>query len=82
MQYYPHFRGAILHQRVRSDVLLSRLLLGRTVWYIPAQLACLKHAASVRPGPGSNPLKDNQRISNLERIYEFVNSKSIRYSLI
>ena len=57
MQYYPRFRGAILHQRVRSDVLLSRLLLTSTLRSQCVQLACLKHAASVRPGPGSNPQK-------------------------
>ncbi len=53
MRYYPRFRGTIPHQRVDSYVLLSRSRLPVLRRIVP--LACLRHAASVRPGPGSNP---------------------------
>ncbi len=43
----------ILHQGADSYVLLSRSRLVARRRLVP--LACLKHAASVRPGPGSNP---------------------------
>ena len=57
MEYYPRFRGAILLFGVDSYALLTRLPLGCTVWYVPARLAYLKHAASVHPEPGSNSQK-------------------------
>lgn len=53
MRYYLAFRRAIPHQGVGSYVLLSRSRLSVLRQIVP--LACLRHAASVRPGPGSNP---------------------------
>ena len=50
MRNYPGFRRAIPRQKVDSYVLLTRLPLSlRTI-----RLACLRHAASVHPEPGSN----------------------------
>ena len=50
---YPRFRGAILNQRVDSYVLLTRPRLSRRIdGTVP--FACLRHAASVHPEPGSN----------------------------
>src|SRR4029453_8286345 len=56
----PRFRG--LSQRLGqvTHVLLTRSPLEYPRRSLSARLACVKHAASVRPEPGSNsPLKNN-----------------------
>ena len=46
--------GQIVHALLTRPPLESRALSRRTPSSIPARLACVKHAASVRPEPGSN----------------------------
>ena len=53
MRYYPTFRWTIPHQWADPYVLLSRSRLSSRSFTVP--LACIKYAASVYPGPGSNP---------------------------
>ncbi len=56
MRYYLRFLGAIPHQKVDSYALLTRPRLGRRIDPVP--FACLRHAASVHPEPGSNSQKN------------------------
>ncbi len=56
MQDCPRFRGVILHSRVDSYALLTRLPC-RQACAVGIRLACLRHAASVHPEPGSNSQK-------------------------
>ena len=68
MRYYPTFRWTIPHKEVDAYVLLSRSQLSLRQAGDPVLLACLKHAASVYPGPGSNPQKSGfnfQALTNL-----------------
>ena len=55
--------GQIAHALLTRPPLESRALSRRTPSLIPARLACVKHAASVRPEPGSN--SDVQSLSSL-----------------
>src|SRR3954471_413240 len=54
----PRFRGLSQSQGQITHVLLTRSPLEYPRKGLSARLACVKHAASVRPEPGSNsPLK-------------------------
>ncbi len=64
MRYYPRFLGAIPHQRVRSYALLTRPPLSRRGGTV--RLACLRHAASVYPEPGSNSQEISYHILNVK----------------
>src|SRR4026209_2922505 len=56
----PRFRGLSQSQGQVTHVLLTRSPLEYPRRGLSARLACVKHAASVRPEPGSNsPLKNN-----------------------
>ena len=46
--------GQIAHALLTRPPLEHSLPFRRTSNYVPARLACVKHAASVRPEPGSN----------------------------
>ena len=46
--------GQIAHALLTRPPLEHSLPFRRTSTYVPARLACVKHAASVRPEPGSN----------------------------
>src|SRR4029450_9544128 len=50
----PRFRGLSQSQRQVAHVLLTRSPLEYPRRGLSARLACVKHAASVRPEPGSN----------------------------
>ena len=51
----PRFRGLSQSLGQVTHVLLTRSPLSRTRRSLLARLACVRHAASVRPEPGSNP---------------------------
>src|SRR3954451_3366449 len=51
----PRFRGLSQSQGQITHVLLTRSPLEYPRKGLSARLACVKHAASVRPEPGSNP---------------------------
>src|SRR5215467_11970591 len=50
----PRFRGLSQSRRQVTHVLLTRSPLEHPQRGLSARLACVKHAASVRPEPGSN----------------------------
>ena len=54
--------GQIAHALLTRPPLEHSLPFRRTSNYVPARLACVKHAASVRPEPGSN--SDVQSLSS------------------
>src|SRR3954465_7099486 len=55
-----------------AHVLLTRSPLVYPRRGLTARLACVKHAASVRPEPGSNsPLKSSERPEGLHRYMEY-----------
>ena len=59
----PRFRGLSQSQRQVAHVLLTRSPLEYPRKGLSARLACVKHAASVRPEPGSNsPTKIFEKI--------------------
>src|SRR5688500_16549786 len=58
----PSFPGLFQSQGQVAHVLLTRSPLEYPRRGLSARLACVKHAASVRPEPGSNsPLRPNDR---------------------
>src|SRR3989338_8578443 len=56
--YYPVFRRAVRYFWVRSLLVLPRPPLISILRLISVRLACLRHAASVHPEPGSNSQKN------------------------
>jgi hypothetical protein len=63
----PRFRGLSRSEGQITHVLLTRSPLVYPRKGLTARLACVKHAASVRPEPGSNsPLKNNPNPSYKE----------------
>jgi len=71
---YPTFRLAMPVFRVCTYVLLTRLPLSQILRFMTVWLACLIHAASAHPEPGSNSQNKSSR-----KIYGFrIDSKQLK----
>ena len=73
-----------------THVLLTRspLIAREQALEVTVRLACVKHAASVRPEPGSNsPLmfssagRDRRKTRPVEGLYHWLSKNNLRYSL-